>query len=112
MKKIIITLVIIGFVSTAIAGKTYTPSQLNQMIRSGHYPAQGEATSQSKPMSFNACKRVARNIMSQIRTSYPVKTIVDTSALYMVKAWANDGIIIVSCSEPDKKMVITQAPYK
>ena len=112
MKKLIITALLTAIATTAYAQKTYTPSQLNRMVNGGQYPDQGPVSTQTKAMSFSACKLTAESIMSQIRGSYPVRTIVDTGILYTVKAWANDGAITVSCSEPDRKMVLTQASYR
>ncbi len=106
-----IALLIASF--TVTAGTTYTPQQLNRMINSGQYPSQGKVNkTQSKSMSFSNCKVAVENVMSQLRGSYPVKTIVNTSIIQTKKAWTNDGVITASCSKPDNKMVLTQASYK
>ena len=103
----------VAMAATAYAEKTYTKSQINRMVNSGQYPAQNPVNNtQTKSMSFSACKVAVENIMSQIRDSYPVRTIVNTGILYTVKAWANDGAITASCSEPDRKMILTQASYR
>lgn len=112
MNKLLIIVAAIFFCSDSFAAKTYTPSELNKMINSGQYPDQGSVTTTSKPMTFAECKRTVDGIISQIRDSYPVKSIVDTSILYIVKAWTNDAAVTVNCSGPDKKMVLTQVPYK
>lgn len=92
--------------------KIYKPNQLNRMINSGQYPNQGPVNNtQTKAMSFSACKVAVDNTLSPIRGSYPVKIIVNTRVLYMAKAWTNDGVVMASCSEPDRKMVMTQASY-
>ena len=113
MKKVLITVLLATMAATAYAGKTYTQSQLNRMVNSGQYPDQGPVNNtQTKSMSFSVCKVAVENVMSQLRGSYPIRTIVNTSILYTVKAWTNDSAITVSCSEPDRKMVLTQASYR
>ena len=113
MKKTF-TLIILVMVSLpAVAGKSYTQQQLNRMVNSNQYPDQGAIVkTQTKPMSFANCQIAVENVMSQLRGSYPVKTIINTSILQTVKAWTNDGVITASCSQPDKKMVLTQSSYK
>ncbi len=113
MKKILLAVLLAILATSAYAGKTYTQSQLNHMVNSGHYPDQGSViNTQTKSISYSACKVEVENVMSQLRGSYPVKIIVNTNILYTVKAWTNDGAITVSCSGPDHKMVITQATYR
>lgn len=112
MYKLLIVVATVFFCNQSFAAKTYTPSELNKMINSGQYPDQGAVKTTSKPMSFAECRRTVDGIMSQIRDSYPVKPIVDTSILYIVKAWTNNGAMTVNCSGPDKKMILTEAPYK
>lgn len=113
MQKIIFTALIVTMSTAAYAQKTYTPSQLNRMVETGQIPAQGPARElQSRSLSFTECKTVVEGVMSQLRGSYPVRTIVDTGILYTVKVWTNDGAITASCSGPDRKMVMTQAPYR
>ena len=111
MKKIFISLLLLPFITTSQA-KVYTPEQLNQMVNSGNYPEQSPAKSDSSKMEFDTCLLTAKSIMSQIADNYPVSVIVDTSLVYSVKAWTNDGTVMVTCSQPDKKMVITQSQYK
>jgi hypothetical protein len=115
MKKTLITIVIL--VSTlnvsAYAGTIYTPRQLNSMVDSGQYPNQGAVVdNQTKNMTFCSCKVAVDNVMSTLRGVYPVKTIVDTTVFYSIKAWTNDGAVTASCSKPDSKMVMTRALYK
>lgn len=113
MKKLIIAMAFIATNASTYAEVTYTPSQLNRMISNGQYPNQGSVNnSQTESMSFADCKMAVKDVMSQIKGSYPVKAIVNTGILYTVKAWTNDGVITASCSAPDKKMILTQAPYR
>ena len=109
MKKLL--LCILPFIAFAQA-KEYTPSQLKQMINSGNYPEQGESKSESSRMDFSDCVLTTKVLFSEIAGNYPVSTIVDTSMVYSVKAWANDAALVVTCSQPDGKRVITQSPYK
>ncbi len=114
MKKIHISIAMIMISYSAFAGGiTYTPQELNNMVNSGQYPEQGAvANTQTRDLSYSACKIAIESVMSQLRGTYPVKTIVNTSMLYIVKAWANDGAITASCSQPDRKMVLTRALYR
>lgn len=111
-----ISTVIVMFVaisSHAIAQTSYTKEQLSRMIDSGQFPEQSPVSSNnSRDMSFAGCKVAIESIMSQIRGEYPVRTVVDSGLIYTVKAWTNDGAITATCSQPDQKMVLTQAPYK
>ena len=112
-KKIIICIILVMASLPTIARETYTPQQLNRMVNSGQYPDQGRITNtQTTSVSFSACKVTVENVMSQLRGSYPVKIIVNTSILRIVKAWTNDGVITATCSQADRKMVITQASYR
>ena len=95
-----------------IVQSTYTPKQLSRMIGRGHYPAQGKETSQSIHSSFAVCKMTTDHIMVKIRGIYPVRTVIDTGIVYMVKAWTNDGVVISTCSALDQKMVISRAFYR
>lgn len=101
------------FPNVSFGQKTFTKDQLNHMIQNENYPEQGKVTkTTTKEAEFSHCKLVVESIMAQIRDEYPVRTVVDTSMIYMVKAWTNDGSIVATCSSKDKKMVVTQAAYK
>lgn len=112
MKKIlIIASVLLAF--NASASTTYTKEQLNSMDTSGQYPEQEPpVTKSSENINFAECRNNASSIYSQVADSYPAKEIVNTDSLYVVKVWTNDGVIMVSCSEPDGKKVVTQSSYK
>lgn len=97
-------------ISLAAAGKTYTKAELQKMTAAGRYPAQGTVSTESKPASFVACSATIDSITSSLG-GYPAETIVNTGIIRMVKMWTNDGVVTVSCSGPDRKMVITKAPY-
>lgn len=112
MKKIVVLLsAFMAF--SASASTTYTKEQLNQMDLSGQYPEQESPVTKSvENVSFDTCKENASNIYSQVVGSYPAREIVNTNELYIVKVWTNDGVIMVSCSQPDGKKLVTQSSYK
>jgi len=113
MRKLLLTITVIAMSSNAIAGSVYSKSQLNSMVSRGEYPEQGPVNNtQAKAMSFSTCKVAVENVMSQLRGEYPVRTVVNSGIMYMVKAWTNDGVITATCSEPDRRMVLTQASYR
>ncbi|MGO2251700.1 hypothetical protein EDC47_11954 [Raoultella planticola] len=98
---------------SASASTTYTKEQLNAMDASGQYPEQESPVTKSvEVVDFDSCKENAYSIYSQILGNYPAKEIVNTNVLYVVKLWTNDGVIMVSCSEPDGKKIVTQSSYK
>ncbi len=110
-KYVILLSVLIAF--SASASTTFTKQQLNEMDASGQYPEQEPPVTKSVDyVAFEQCKDNANNIYSQVVGSYPAKEIVNTSVLYVVKIWTNDGVIMVSCSEPDGKKLVTQSDYK
>ena len=95
----------------ANAAKTYTPEQLRKMVESGKPPKQGTPTTQTQVMTFNVCVGKIDAIVNSIEEQYPAKNIVQTKLLYMVKVWTNDAAMTLSCSQPDKKLIITTAKY-
>lgn len=110
-KYVILLSVLIAF--GASASTTFTKQQLNEMDASGQYPElEPPVTKSVDYVAFEQCKDNANNIYSQVVGSYPAKEIVNTSVLYVVKIWTNDGVIMVSCSEPDGKKLVTQSDYK
>lgn len=99
--------------STAIAEKTYTKEELQQMAKAGNYPTQGDVKdTKTSDSSFFGCKTSAKNMMSQLENLYPIQEIVDTSIAYIMKIWTNDGVVLLTCSEPDHKMIMTTSGYK
>lgn len=112
MRKLLLTIALAALSSGVWAGSVYTKGQLNNMVSRGEYPAQGPVTNtQTRQLSFPDCKVTVESVMSALRGEYPVRTVVDTSIIYMVKAWTNDGAVIATCSKPDRKLVLTQASY-
>lgn len=98
---------------SSFADTNYSKEQLNNMASSGNYPEQEDAVTKSaNPMSFEDCKSGALSMYSQVVGDYPVQIVVDTDILYVLKLWTNDGAIVMSCSGPDQKRVVTVAQYK
>lgn len=63
--------------------------------------------STSRSMSFENCLQVIRNTSQQLGVA--PRNIVETSDLRMVRFVTSDGSVLVSCSRPDRKLVITKS---
>jgi len=112
-KKISVATVFIAMAilaTSSFAGKSYTKAELQKMTATGKYPSQGTVSTESKQASLAACSATIDSITSSL-SGYPAETIVNTRIMRMVKIWTNDGVVSVTCSGPDNKMVITKAPY-
>ena len=96
----------------ALAQKTYTPAQLRAMVNSGRYPDQGAASTQTKTMDYSQCIATLESVVGAVRPNYPAQTIVSTNLMRVEKVWTNDAAVTVSCSAPDRKLVMTSAPYR
>ncbi len=62
-------------------------------------------------MTFNVCVGKIDAIVDSIEEHYRAKSIVQTKLLYMVKVWTNDAAMTLSCSQSDKKLIISTAKY-
>jgi hypothetical protein len=93
------------------AGRTYTPVELKALIDSGKYPPQGEPTTQTKEMEFAACVATIDQVAGAVGENYPTQVLVNTGIMRLQKIWTNDAAVTVTCSAPDRKMVITSAKY-
>jgi hypothetical protein len=93
------------------AAKTYTPQQLRKMVESGNLPKQGSPTTQTQSIPFPSCVAKVSDVIESVKAQYPTKIIVQTKVLHMAKVWTNDGAMTLSCSQPDGKLVITNAKY-
>ncbi|MGH8428518.1 MAG: hypothetical protein ACRES7_11165 [Gammaproteobacteria bacterium] len=114
-KRFVIGIFIALLISVpAFAAKiTYTPSQLRHMVESGHPPAQKkQPTVVSKHMSFAACVATVRAAIDAVQPEYPTDVIVNTSMMFMGKMWANDGVVLMTCSKPDRKLVLLRDEYQ
>jgi len=70
-------------------------------------PALAGATSQSLDMSYEACIALIQATAEQVGQA-PIN-VVETSELRIVRFITSDGSVLVSCSRPDGKAVITQS---
>ena len=61
--------------------------------------------STSKAMSFEDCLKVIRDTATSLGVA-PIN-IAETSELRMVRFPTADGSVLVTCSKPDRKMVMT-----
>lgn len=93
------------------AKKTYAPEQLQAMIQQENYPQQGESTTETIIMDFPECVAVAKQIASEVQPGLPVKTIMDNNIGFINKLWTRDGVVVVTCSAPDGKQILTKASY-
>jgi len=69
-----------------------------------------EATSRTLPLSFNKCLGIIIYVGVQIGVA-PIN-IVDTSVTRMVRFDTEDGSVLITCSRPDQKMVITRIIFE
>ena len=112
MKKLALALLAVVSLG-ASASNTYTKEQLNSMAASGSYPGQESPVTKSvESVSFERCKQDTYGVYNQVAGNYPAQEVVNTGILYIVKIWTNDGVIMVSCSGPDGKKLVTQSSYK
>ena len=61
----------------------------------------------TKKMSFNSCLKVIRSTASQFGIA--PKNIVETNDMRMVRFNTSNGSILITCSRPDQKMVLTKS---
>ena len=68
-------------------------------------PARAATETQTQYIGFDQCLRVIRDIAARLGMA-PIN-IVETNVLRMVRFVTSDGSVLVTCSRPDRKMVIT-----
>lgn len=100
-----------GFVNLAYAEKVYTPAQLRSMVKKGKYPQQGKPAMQSERMDYATCIAKVTALVNAVGTEYPTSTVLNTNIGRIEKVWTNDSAVTLTCSAPDRKLVITTAPY-
>lgn len=61
--------------------------------------------STSKSMSYEECLQVIQRTATQLSVA-PIN-IVETTVMRMVRFPTNDGSVLVTCSEPDQKLIMT-----
>lgn len=66
--------------------------------------------STSTLMSFEKCQAVQANTIAQLNVPPgDIVHIVNTSVMTMTRLYTTDGSVIITCSAPDNKMVITKS---
>ncbi len=72
--------------------------------------ASATAESSSMPMSFEKCQATQANTIAQLNVpSGDIVQIVNTSSMTMTRIYVDDGSVLITCSAPDNKMVITKS---
>lgn len=95
----------------AHAAKTYTAEQLRKMISSGGPPKQGSPVTRTQTLSYAPCVARVNSVVDSVKAQYPTRIIAQTRIMHMAKIWTNDGAMTLTCSQPDSKLVITNAKY-
>lgn len=67
--------------------------------------AQADVSSKSVAVSFEGCNLAIRTMASKIAQA--PDNIMETNEMRMVRFYTNDGSVLVTCSRPDGKMVVT-----
>ncbi len=68
------------------------------------------AESKSISMSFEKCQAVQANTIAELNVPpSDIVHLVNTSVMTMTRVYVADGSVIISCSAPDNKMVITRS---
>ncbi len=70
----------------------------------------GKVESVSRPLQFEACLELIRRTAQVIGVA-PIN-IVETTAVRMVRFNTSDGSVLITCSRPDQKVVITRSPHR
>ncbi|WP_323015481.1 hypothetical protein [Devosia sp.] len=70
-------------------------------------PAQAAVESQAVSMSFEACLGKIRSTAAQLGQA-PIN-IAETNELRMVKFLTSDGSVMITCSRPDGRMIVTKS---
>lgn len=76
-------------------------------------PVYAEIPSESRSMDFDECKKLqASTLLSSVGTKTKVFSTVTTDILTSIRVCTTDGSVLLSCSKPDNKMVVTKSPYQ
>ena len=76
-------------------------------------PVYAELPSESRSMDFYECKKIqASTLLSSVGTKTKVFSTVTTDILTSIRVCTTDGSVLLSCSKPDNKMVVTKSPYQ
>lgn len=107
----LISIVFFLISQVAHAATTYTPAQLKKMVNNGKYPKQGNPTTQTMNVPFEGCNLKVKQIISDIGENYPAQQIADSNIIKSTKIWTNDGVLVLTCSKPDEKLIMTISKY-
>jgi hypothetical protein len=69
--------------------------------------AEAEVTSQSRSMTFDQCLAVIAQTATELGVA-PIN-IAETTQMRIVRFPTADGSVLVTCSAPDQKMVVTKS---
>ena len=76
-------------------------------------PVYAELPSESRNMDFDECKKLqASTLLSSVGTKTKVFSTVTTDVLTSIRVCTTDGSVLLSCSKPDNKLVVTKSPYQ
>lgn len=96
MKKVLFFSLLVGLVGCSDSKEPATKSDT--------------ANSTSQAMSFEKCILVQDEMKNALSgTQYKVLTIVDTDIALIRKYCTNDGVVMLTCSKPDLKLVTTKS---
>lgn len=70
-----------------------------------------QISSEGRPMSFSACSSMIQDMRNQVEPYYRTTAIVNTDILKIYRFHLNDGSVLVTCSKPDGKMIVTKSPH-
>lgn len=72
--------------------------------------ANAATTSQTYSLSFEACLAKKESVITQLGINpRDIVPVVNTSIMTMTKLCTADGSVIVTCSKPDRSMVVTKS---
>ncbi|WP_019097724.1 MULTISPECIES: hypothetical protein [Pseudomonas] len=72
--------------------------------------ASAAAESSSVSMSFEKCQAAQANTIAQLNVPPDdIVHIVNTGVMTMTRIYVEDGSVLITCSGPDNKMVITKS---
>lgn len=67
----------------------------------------------TRSMSFAACQQTLRQTIRTMGVRpWDVVRLVDTDVITMTRVCTNDGSVLIMCSRPDEKMVVTKSPHQ
>ena len=69
--------------------------------------AHAEAKSESRAMDFEACKSFTEKSVRDL--GVPYDAVVRTGILWITRISVSDGAVLITCSKPDGKLVLTQS---